>query len=72
MQKLAQQIAVELQTAKHCAVYERELCRIWPVDQKEREAAIRKFAEKHGWRLRFYKEGLVAIFDESPSPSERL
>ena len=72
MQKLAKQIAVELQTAKHYAVYEKELCRIWPRDQKDREAAIQKFAKERGWRLRFYKDGLVAIFDKASPPTERL
>lgn len=70
MRKLAETIARQLQTAQHYAVYEPELDRVWP-DPKGREQAIAEFAKKNGWRLRFYKEGLVAIFDKPP-PSERL
>lgn len=70
MQILLSTIARELKTAEHCAIYQPELGRVWP-DGKNREEAIKLFAQKHGWRLRFYKEGLVAIFDKAP-PSERL
>ena len=30
MRKLVQQIKRELKTAKHCAIYEEELSRVWP------------------------------------------
>jgi hypothetical protein len=65
MRTLANRIAQELKTEKHCAVYEKELTRVWPRRGKEREAKIAKFAEDHGWRLRFYSEGLCAIFDKA-------
>jgi hypothetical protein len=51
-------------------VYENELARVWPREGKEREAAVERFATEHGWRVRYYKEKFVAIFDEEP-PSER-
>ena len=28
---------------------------------------IAAFAELHGWRLRYYKEGFCAIFDKDPN-----
>ena len=47
---------------KHCAVYENELIRIWPLDEKDREAKLAQFAKEYGFRLAFYKPGLCAIF----------
>jgi hypothetical protein len=66
MRKLASHIQKELEIAKHCGVYEAELSRVWP-SKKDREAKIKAFARKHGWRLRFYREGLCAIFDRARS-----
>ena len=66
MKILAIQIAKELENAKHCAVYEPELTRVWP-DEEKREAEVAAFAKKHGWRLRYYSHGFCAIFDEEPS-----
>ena len=64
---LASQIAEELRTAKHCAVYEPELSRAWPGNcTLLREAQVALFAEEHRWRLRFYKDGFCAIFDKDP------
>jgi len=48
-------------------VYEPELTRVWPRNGKERDAKIASFAEKHGWRLRYYRDGFRAIFDKVPS-----
>jgi hypothetical protein len=67
MQILASQIAKELKTAKHCAVYEPELTRVWPSSGSSREAQVALFAQQNGWRLRFYKDGFCAIFDKAPS-----
>jgi hypothetical protein len=66
MKTLAAQIERQLQTGdwKHCAVYEEELRRIWPLTEKDREAKIAQFANEYGFRLRFYKQGLCAIFDK--------
>jgi hypothetical protein len=66
MNTLVSQIANELRDANHCGVYEPELSRVWPSDGVSREAQIAVFAEQHGWRLRFYKEGFCAIFDKAP------
>ncbi|MGE5213930.1 MAG: hypothetical protein ACM3NN_09585 [Nitrospirota bacterium] len=67
MQILAQQIAKELKNAKHCAIYEPELTRVWPSNDTSREGEVASFAQQNGWRLRFYKDGFCAIFDKAPS-----
>jgi hypothetical protein len=67
MKILASRIANELKKAKHCAIYEPDLARVWPSNGKKREAKVALFAEQHGWRLRFYKEGFCAIFDKPPA-----
>jgi hypothetical protein len=66
MRKLVRQIQQELQTAKHCAVYNDELSRVWPDNGKRRETDIAQFASANGWRLRYYSEGFCAIFDSNP------
>ena len=74
MKALASQIDRELQVGdwKHCAVYERELIRLWPLNEKDREAKITQFAKKYGFRLRFYGKGFCAIFDKWPRPRRSL
>jgi hypothetical protein len=67
MEILASRIIKELKKAKHCAVYEPELTRVWPDNGKQREGRIAQFARSHGWRLRYYKDGFCAIFDKEPS-----
>lgn len=67
MKILASVIAKGLKKAKHFAIYEPELTRVWPRDGTTHEAKVASFAKKHGWRLRFYKEGFCAIFDRAPS-----
>jgi hypothetical protein len=71
MTRLADQIERELLSRKqaHCAIYENELQRLWPVDAKDREAQIAQFAKEYGFRLRFYKKGVCAIFDRWPRHS---
>ena len=74
MKTLAALIERELQAGKwkHYAVYEAELVRIWPLDEKDREGKIAQFAKEYGFRLRFYRKGLRAIFDKWPRPKRRL
>ena len=67
MKILASRIVKELKKAKHCAVYEPELSRVWPTNGKHREAAVALFAKQNGWRVRYYKDGFCAIFDKEPS-----
>jgi len=73
MKSLASQIERELQVGKwkHCAVYEDELKRFWPLDEEDREAKIAEFAKTYGLRLRFYEKGLCAIFDKCPRGMRR-
>ena len=66
MQTLADTIARELKRGDHFAVYQPELARVWP-QRESREKEIIQFAQRHGWRLRFYKDDLVAIFDKDPA-----
>ena len=40
------------------------LKRLWPLNKSEREAKIAQFAEDYGFRLRFYRKGMCAIFDK--------
>jgi hypothetical protein len=47
---------------EHCALYEKDLEQICPRKDKDRKTKLAKFAEKYGFRLRFYHEGLCAIF----------
>jgi hypothetical protein len=53
---------------KHCAVYEPDLQRIWPLNDQDRERKIAEFARQYGFRLRFYGKGMCAIFDKWPPP----
>jgi hypothetical protein len=71
MKMLAKQIERELKTKiGHCAIYENELQRIWPLNEENRKAKIERFAEDYGFKLSFYEHGLCAIF-ERDSPRKR-
>jgi hypothetical protein len=50
--------------ARHCALYEDELQRVWPLDEENRRAKIEQFGNENGFRLVYYKPGLCAIFEE--------
>jgi hypothetical protein len=50
----------------HCAVYENELQRVWPLDENNRKAKIEQFAKKKGFRLAYYSHGFCSIFEELP------
>jgi hypothetical protein len=67
MKVLASQIALEVTTHGHCGVYEEELGRIWPLSDRDRQQKLEEFAQKYGFRLRFYQKGLCAIFDKAPA-----
>ena len=74
MKILAEQIERELETQTEkigdCAIYEKELQRIWPLDEQDRERKIAQFAREYGFHLSFYRHGLCAIFvKELPSVS---
>ena len=71
IRKLKRQIKQELKIAKYCAIYEEELTRVWPDDVERREVMIAQFARDNGFRLRFYRDGLCAIFDKEPEEENR-
>jgi hypothetical protein len=58
------QLQLEASDLGHCAVYEKELQRVWPITEENRKAKIAEFAKKHGFRLAYYKQGHCAIFLE--------
>ena len=67
METLAKQIENGMHGEwRHCAIYERDLERLWPLNEKDREAKIAQFAKKYGFRLRFYSKGMCVIFDKWP------
>jgi len=74
MKTLASRIERELQIGrwKQYPVYEPDLKRLWPVNDKDRKAKIAQFAMHYGFRLRFYRQGLCAIFDKWPPQKRRL
>jgi hypothetical protein len=64
MKTLAEHIRLELERKAmgHCAIYEDELQCTWPIDEKDRERKIERFANLYGFHLSFYRQGLCAIF----------
>jgi hypothetical protein len=62
---LAARIHRELEAGEGCTVYEFELIRVWPLNEKDREAKIAAFAAEHGFRLQYYRIGWCAIFDRA-------
>ena len=67
MEALAKQIEERMRGQwRHSVIYEKDLERIWPRDEKDREKKIAEFAKKYGFRLRFYRKGLGAMFDKWP------
>jgi len=50
-------------------VYEPELSRVWPRNGERRKSQVALFANQHGWRLRYYKDGFCAMFDKAPRAS---
>jgi hypothetical protein len=75
MKRLAAQIRrqLESQTAEigHCAIYEDDLKRLWPLNEENRKAKIEQFAGEYGFKLSFYKPGLCAIFEKKGAPPRR-
>jgi hypothetical protein len=65
MRKLARTIAKTLEKSDFCAVHQIDLARAWP-DGRNRDAKIKQFARRYGWRLRLYQEGVCAVFDKEP------
>ena len=47
---------------EHCAVFESDLEQICPRNDNDRKRKLAEFAARYGFRLRFYRKGLFAIF----------
>jgi hypothetical protein len=64
------QLQLKVSELGHCAVYEKELQRVWPISEENRKAKIAEFGKKRGLRLAYYKQGHCAIFLDSGSPGQ--
>src|SRR5438552_2938036 len=53
------QLQFEASDLGHCAFYEKELQRVWSITEENRKAKIAEFANKHGFRLAYYKQGAL-------------
>jgi hypothetical protein len=67
--RILRELETETNTIGHCAIYENELQRLWPLDEENRRAKIEQFAKEHGFKLSFYKRGLCAIFEKDKRPA---
>ena len=76
MKMLAAQIERELEAGTamigHCAIYEDQLQRIWPLEEENRRRKIEQFAKEHGFKVSFYKLGLCAIFEKELQHNRRM
>ena len=62
---IRRQLQLEANDLGHCAVYEKELQRVWPITEENHRTKIAEFAKEHGFQLAYYKHGLCAIFVEN-------
>ena len=60
---IRRELQLEASKYGHCAVYEDELQRVWPMNEENRKAKIAQFAKENGFKLAYYKPGLCAIFE---------
>jgi hypothetical protein len=65
LEALAAQIHRQLESGERCTVYEFELIRVRPLNEKDREAKVAAFATEHGFRLQYYRIGWCAIFERA-------
>jgi len=68
--RIKRQLLLDTGKWGHCAIYENELQRIWPLNEENRKQKIEQFAKEYGFRLSYYKPGLCAIFERARSDSE--
>jgi len=52
---------------EHCTLFEKDLECICPRNDKDRKKKLVEFAVRYGFRLRFYRNGLFAIFGKRAS-----
>ena len=53
---------------EHCTVFENDLEYICPRNDNDRKKKLAEFAAQYGFRLRFYRKGLFAIFGKRVPP----
>jgi hypothetical protein len=68
--RIKRQLLLDTGKWGHCAIYENELQRIWPLNEENRKQKIEQFAKEYGFRLSYDKPGLCAIFERARSDSE--
>lgn len=68
--RIKRQLLLDTGKWGHCAVYENELQRLWPLEEENRKAKIEQFAKEHGFKLSYYRRGLCAIFEKAPPPAQ--
>lgn len=61
---IKRKLELETEQIGHCAIYEDDLQRIWPLNEQDRKPKIAQFAKEYGFELSFYKQGLCAIFEK--------
>ena len=70
--RIKRQLLLDTTKWGHCAIYENELQRIWPLNEENRKAKIEQFAKEYGFCLSFYRPGVCAIFEkERPGWAEK-
>jgi hypothetical protein len=62
--RIKRQLLLDTGKWGHCAIYENELQRIWPLNEENRKEKIEQFAKEYGFRLSFYKPEVCAIFEK--------
>ena len=68
---LAQRIGERLRTKQSYTVFEHDLSRVWPRDEREqlcREEKIHAFASAHGWIATIRDPGIRVTFMETAQP----
>jgi len=53
---------------EHCTLFENDLAYICPTNDNDRKKKLIEFAAQYGFRLRFYRKGLFAIFGKRTPP----
>jgi len=66
---IRRELKLEAGKLGHCAIYEDQLQRLWPIDEVNRKQKIAQFADEHGFKLSYYRRGLCAIFEPKPQRS---
>ena len=66
--RIRRQLLLDTGKWGHCAIYENELQRIWPLNEENRKTKIEQFAKEYGFHVSYYKQGLCAIFEKQRPP----